>query len=263
MRKAKAITKHFRGLGSSKEGSEVPVSVEGSNRSPKLTGTCSTAPQSVTASSSSHGTAAKQTGTGTVGNSDERAGHIAATVVQPESHSSSLNPSYPPSADILSTSTSQTPATSTPQKSRERTVMPSRISRSLTELDIAMTEFRQNYELFAKKHPDVFLLDDEFNTAFRSAEATDDIKRSAQIFGDGIWAVLQTIETKKNIGKSAWLTKLGNFLTKVYPVAMLSLNLTTTVAEVSLDHLNSDVVGDILLTVERYCRGTLYYLTGK
>ena len=96
-----------------------------------------------------------------------------------------------------------------------------------------MTEFRQNYELFARKHPDVFLLDDEFSTVFRSAEASDDIKRSAQIFGGGIWAVLQTMEAKKNIGKSAWLTKLGTFLTKVYPVAMLSLNLTESVADVS------------------------------
>jgi hypothetical protein len=121
---------------------------------------------------------------------------------------------------------------STLQKGKECLIIPTRISRSLTKLDAAMTEFRKNYELFAIKNSDFLLLDDEFNKAFQNAEAGDDIKRSAHIFGAGIRAVLQAIGTKKNIGKSAWLTKLGSFLTKLYPVAMLSLNLAEAVAEV-------------------------------
>lgn len=232
MKKAKAATKHFfRGLGS-KEESEVTASVECPNDGPKPMATCSTASLGVEASSSTHDTTAKETSTSTTRNSDEHAGRIADTAVPPETHSSNFTPSSSPSAVILSASAIQT-SESTWQKGKENMVMPSRISRSLTELDVAMTEFRQNYELFAKKHPDVFLLNEEFSPAFRSAEASDDIKRSAQVFGNGIWAVLQTMEAKKNIGKSEWLTKLGTFLTKVYPVAVLSLNLTASVADVS------------------------------
>jgi hypothetical protein len=220
MKKAKTITKQlFRGLGSSK----VAPSVEHSNHGTKPHPTAS---QSVEAVSTTHSTAVNQTGTGATSNSDDHAGSIA---VPPEVKPSNFDPSSPTSPAIASPI--QTPKSTLP-KSKECMVMPRRISRSLTELDVAATEFRENYELFAKKHPDVLLFEDEFNTAFRSAEVSDDIKRSAQIFGDGIRAVLQTMETKKSIGKPAWQTKLGTFLAKVYPVAMLSLNLTASVSEV-------------------------------
>lgn len=225
MKKAKTITKQFfRGLGSSKE-SEVTTPVEHSNHDSKPH---STASQSVEALSPTHSTAVNQTGTGATSNSDDHAGLIA---VPPESQSSNFDPSSPDSPAIISASAIQTPKSTLP-KSKEYMVVPSRISRSLTELNVAVTEFRKNYELFAKKHPDVLLFEEEFNTAFRSAEVIDDIKCSAQSFGEGIWAVLQIMETKKSIGKSAWLTKLGTFLAKVYPVAMLSLNLSASVSEV-------------------------------
>lgn len=124
----------------------------------------------------------------------------------------------------------------TPMSSVQKSMaMTSRLSKLLSELDVSVAEFRKNYELFVKKNSNFFLIDDEFNDAFRNAEASDDIKRSAQIFGDRIWGVLQSIETKKTTGRATWLNKLANFLTNVYPVAMLSLNLAAAIAEVSLD----------------------------
>jgi len=70
------------------------------------------------------------------------------------------------------------------------------ISRSASELDSALETFKKNYDLFAIKNPKFLLVGDEFQTAFASAKANNDIKRSAQIFGDGVWSTLQTIESK-------------------------------------------------------------------
>ena len=233
MKKAKAKAKNlFRGLGSSKSGPEARTSgdAQRSDLTAKLTVPLSTAPRSRAASVSGHDNVASQTSTGAVTNSDEQ--RIGDTAVQPESQPRTSNPRSPSPAATLLTSAVQAPKS--PLKTgNERIIVPSRISRSLTELDVAMTEFRENYELFATKNSHVLLIDNQLNTTFHNAEASDDIRRSAQIFGDGIWAILQTMETKENSGKSGWLTKLGNFLTRLYPVAMLSLNLAAAIAEVS------------------------------
>lgn len=231
MRKAKSVTKHFLRGQRPKGTSEVPIAIENiqrANHAPEVTLLPVTAPQSVAEPVLSHDNPSSQNKPCAIVKSDE---HIVETVIQPVSRPVTSSPLSPNSAVIPSVSVDET-AEATSRRDKQHMSVPTRISRLLTELDGAMTEFRKNYELFAKKHSDVLLLDDEFNNAFHKAEATDDIKRSAQIFGDGIWAVLQTMETKKNARKSTWLGKLGNFVTKVYPVAMLSLNLAAAVGEV-------------------------------
>ena len=231
MRKAKSVTKDFfRGL-RPKGGSEVPIVIEKpqrANRAPELTLLPVKAPQSVAGPVLSHDNPSSQNKTCAIIKSDE---HFVEAGIQSGSRPVTLNPLSPDSAVVPSVSVDET-AEAPFQGDKERLRIPTRISRTLTEMDGAMIEFRKNYELFAKRHSDVLLLDDEFNNAFHKAETTDDIKRSTQIFGDGIWAVLQTMETKKNARKSTWLGKLGNFVTKVYPVAMLSLNLAAAVADV-------------------------------
>ena len=224
MRKAKSLTKTVF-LGLRLKGGSKSIAVEnpqGANCALEVTLVPVTAPKMVAASVL--GQDSSQSKTNTIINSED---HIVETAIQPKSRPVSLSP-----ASAVVPFVDETVGI-TSQKGKENISIPSRISRIMTELDGAMAEFRKNYELFAEKHSDVLLLDDEFNGIFQKAEATDDIKRSAQIFGAGIWVVLRTMETKKNVSKSGWLAKLCTFLTKMYPVAMLSLNLTASVAEVS------------------------------
>ena len=106
--------------------------------------------------------------------------------------------------------------------------------RSRSELEEAIAEFKTNYERFAKKNKQFLLIDDEFNGAFQNAQVEQDIRKSARTFGDGIQTAMRTIEKKKLATKGNWTTRLGNFLTKLYPVARFCLSLVGPIAGVSL-----------------------------
>jgi hypothetical protein len=107
-----------------------------------------------------------------------------------------------------------------------------RISKSQSELAEAISDFKKNYENFAMNNPRFILIDDDLQNAFTTADAGDDVRHSAQLFGSGIKSVLRTIETKNKINESKWTTRVGNFMTKLYPVARLSLSLVEAVGNV-------------------------------
>jgi hypothetical protein len=107
-----------------------------------------------------------------------------------------------------------------------------RVSKSLSELSDAVAKFKENYEQFAVKNRKVFLIDSNFQKALQDVEAGGTVRLTAQAFGDQIRDVLRTIETKKELSKTGWISRLGTFVTKLYPVASLSLNLVTGVAQV-------------------------------
>lgn len=108
-----------------------------------------------------------------------------------------------------------------------------RVSKSLSELSDAVAKFKENYEQFAAKRRDVLLIDIDFQKALEDAEAGGAVGLAAQAFGDKIRDVMRLIETKKELFKNRWSSRLGTFITKLYPVASLSLNLVTVAAQVT------------------------------
>ena len=107
-----------------------------------------------------------------------------------------------------------------------------RLSRSVEELYSAVETFKKNYEQFAAQNTKFLLIGDEFQTSFANATATNDIRRSAEIFGDGVWSTLRAIESKHTAANTKWTSKVGNFLAKLYPVASLTLNLAVAASGV-------------------------------
>jgi hypothetical protein len=107
-----------------------------------------------------------------------------------------------------------------------------RVSKSLSELSDAVAKFKENYEQFAAKRRDVFLIDADFQKALENVEAGGTVGLAAQAFGEKIRDVMRLIETKKELSKGGWSSRLGTFIAKLYPVASLSLNLASAVAQV-------------------------------
>jgi hypothetical protein len=93
-------------------------------------------------------------------------------------------------------------------------------------------EFKRNYEAFARKNSRFFLIDEDVKSTFEAAQIQGDIRGAANIFGINISSALRTIELKKKGSEGKWTTKLGNILTKLYPVTRLSLGLAKVVGEV-------------------------------
>src|SRR5438045_7523020 len=95
------------------------------------------------------------------------------------------------------------------------------IVKALARLDHAIRDFKQHYDLFTEKHKLIKIL--EVQTAIERAGADNDIKRSAQLFEIEISTTMQVWQQKQELANSTWIGKFGNFLTKLYPLARLSL----------------------------------------
>jgi hypothetical protein len=110
---------------------------------------------------------------------------------------------------------------------------PTRTSTSLSELSDAIAQFKDNYEKFAKENSTFILIDKDIQAALQDAQAEIDIRSAARIFSDGIWGALRTVEAKKKAQSTKWTTRLGNALTKLYPIARLSLGAAQIVGTVN------------------------------
>jgi hypothetical protein len=115
---------------------------------------------------------------------------------------------------------------------------PVTMSRSKLELAEAIGEFKKNYKAFAKENKRFLLIDYDVECAFQSAEAGKDIRHSAQLFGNDIGTVLRTIEKKTEFKKSKWISRVGGFLTKLYPIASLSLSLAAATGQANFAAYN-------------------------
>jgi hypothetical protein len=102
-------------------------------------------------------------------------------------------------------------------------------AREPTELDKAIDRFEMNYKQFSKKY---VLIDKDLVGAFQAATKGDDIKHTAKIFGENVLTTLKSVERKKGIAQGNWINQVGQFLTKLYPLASLACGLTAAVAEV-------------------------------
>jgi hypothetical protein len=102
------------------------------------------------------------------------------------------------------------------------------------ELTIAASEFKQNYELFASKHRQYIILQDEIDLAARRAESETSASISAEIFSKRIVTFLEALQAKEEPTQSLkWTRKLGTFLQKVYPIARLCIGVTSSFAQAS------------------------------
>jgi hypothetical protein len=109
-----------------------------------------------------------------------------------------------------------------------------RLIRSAAELTAAVTDFKENYERFAKKHRQYhdLLIDDNFNHVFQNTRAHSDIKNTAETFSEKIKVALGAVENKNKITANKWTTRLGSFLKTLLPVANFSVNLAGALGEV-------------------------------
>lgn len=139
---------------------------------------------------------------------------------------------------------------------------PTRIDLAASELTTVLAEFKCHYEDFASNNQQFVLLADEFNQVFQDADAQCDIKQAAQTLGTGIQNALQIIEKKQKLSGSKWTTKAGSFLTRLYPVARLSLGLAAAIGEVTRPDNMSDLKGILLRPIERCCRRINYNFAG-
>jgi hypothetical protein len=111
------------------------------------------------------------------------------------------------------------------------------VSRALSELEAAVAEFEDHYSTFAEKNqqflPTCDRIPDELRVAIGKAEGGSDMKLSARIFEEQIAGILQATKSKEEVSKNSWTGRLANFLSKLYPVAKLSLGITTSISGVS------------------------------
>jgi hypothetical protein len=115
----------------------------------------------------------------------------------------------------------------------ESAVKQTKASRSLSQLNEAIDDFRRNYEEFARKNRRYVLIDTiQLDGAFQSTNKSQDIKHAAKTFEHNVSAIMETVETKNAVINTKWTKQVGNFLAKLYPVAILSCGLTAAVAEV-------------------------------
>ena len=103
---------------------------------------------------------------------------------------------------------------------------------ALTELNTAVLEFKERYELLAKRNQKMVRIDEVAQTAILEATKNADIQSAATFFGSQISAAIRA-RTMQETPDSVWSNKLCKFLTKLYPVARLSLGLTSALAEAS------------------------------
>jgi len=106
------------------------------------------------------------------------------------------------------------------------------VSRAISELNSAVSKFKEHYMQFAKKNSRFLRVDHDVHQAIEKAGGERDIKSSAAIFGKEISATLRATEKKRDLSNSKWVGKLGSFITKLYPVARLSLALAGAAADV-------------------------------
>ena len=71
-----------------------------------------------------------------------------------------------------------------------------------------------------------------FKRRSRRREKEQDINRSASIFETEISAAFRVMGKNQDLSKSKWVGKLSGFMTKVYPIARLSLRLTSAIVDV-------------------------------
>jgi hypothetical protein len=69
--------------------------------------------------------------------------------------------------------------------------------------------------------------------AFPDQMTATSIKDTAKMFGDNISKVQHVTERRKSLTENKWTSRVGQFFTKLFPIAQFSLNLTVAIADVA------------------------------
>ena len=105
-------------------------------------------------------------------------------------------------------------------------------TRSALELQKALDKFKLNYQLFVRNNKQYINVEEALDDAFLSLHGPVNIRDTAEIIRQKLWTTMTTSQTNKESQSSKWTTKIGQFVTKLYPVAKLASGLTASVAEV-------------------------------
>ena len=105
-------------------------------------------------------------------------------------------------------------------------------TRSALELQKALDKFKLNYQLFVRNNKQYINVEEALDDAFLSPHGPVNIRDTAEIIRQKLWTTMTTSQTNKESQSSKWTTKIGQFVTKLYPVAKLASGLTASVAEV-------------------------------
>jgi hypothetical protein len=96
----------------------------------------------------------------------------------------------------------------------------------------AIKEFEGNYRKFVGNHKNFMIGEDEFDSAANRAQREDNMNKSAEVFRTEILKILEVHKQKEQAKEKKVVSKVGNFLIKLYPIAKLSLEVIGALGEV-------------------------------
>ena len=119
-------------------------------------------------------------------------------------------------------------------------------SNSSSEFTLALMQFEQNYKLFVKHQYQsrLVVIGEEIETAFQSAETDKRIAVSAQIFSRRLTTVLGSLKAQKEGRNQIWTGNLVNFVQKIYPIARIALEVTSSLSQATVFSMPLQVMVD-------------------
>lgn len=98
------------------------------------------------------------------------------------------------------------------------------------ELTEAVNEFRTNYERYAAKHDVIRLSNIGLGT--QTTLKHSDVAALAQFFIQQISNILDAAKAKQQRSETKWIAVLGDFLSRLYSLMTISLEMTSDIAQV-------------------------------
>lgn len=120
------------------------------------------------------------------------------------------------------------------------------LSKGQTDLELAINRFEKDYRKFARTHQEFITINDDFHSALTAAQQETNVHRSAELFRKEILNVVSVRSQKETANKRKALSRVGQFLGKLYPMANISLCLAGAVSGVHIfisTILNSRALG--------------------
>ena len=107
-------------------------------------------------------------------------------------------------------------------------------------------QFEHNYKLFVKHQYEsrLVVIGEEIETAFQSAETDKRIAVSARIFSRRLTTVLGSLKAEKESRNQNWTGKLVNFVQKIYPIARIALEVTSSLSQATVVSMPLQVLVD-------------------
>jgi len=128
---------------------------------------------------------------------------------------------------------------------------------SPSEFTLALMEFEKNYKLFVEHqyHSRLVVIGGDVDTAFQSAETEKRIAISARIFSRRLTTVLGSLKAQREDQSQKWIAKLVNFVQRIYPIARITLEVTSSLSQATVFSMPLQVLVDglgIILQVFTY-----------